>query len=155
MVRLLVRSRGGSDLHWLVVRFRGERPVPTGGRSLSKDPALLLWRGICSACQQFSTSLVMPKWDRHSMGSTGEGLPKKPAFSCSIGLIGVQDLRLFTQQEQGTAINGKTAGGCRWICAISELQSYPPVWTVVGRASLLKKEDQLRSVLLSPTQHTL
>ena len=42
MVRLLVRSRGGSDLHWLVVRFRGERPAPTGGRSLSKDSALLL-----------------------------------------------------------------------------------------------------------------
>lgn len=40
MVRLLVRSRGGSDLHWLVVRFRGERPAPTGGRSRSKVPAL-------------------------------------------------------------------------------------------------------------------
>lgn len=110
---------------------------------------------MLSFSQQFSTSLVMPKWDRHSMGSTGEGLPKKPAFCCSIGLIGAQDLRLFTQQEQGRAINGKTAGGCRRICAISELQSYPPVWTVVGRASLLKKEDQLRSVLFSPTQHTL
>lgn len=45
MVRVLVRSRGGSDLHWLVVRFRGERPAPTGGRSLSKDSALLLQRG--------------------------------------------------------------------------------------------------------------
>lgn len=44
MVRLLVRSRGGSDLHWLVVRFRGERLVPTAGRSLSKDSALLLQR---------------------------------------------------------------------------------------------------------------
>ena len=44
MVRLLVRSRGGSDLHWLVVRFRGERLAPTGGRSLSKDSALLLQR---------------------------------------------------------------------------------------------------------------
>lgn len=45
MVRLLVRNRGGSDLHWLVVRFRGERPVPTGGRSLSKASALLLQEG--------------------------------------------------------------------------------------------------------------
>lgn len=41
MVRLLVRSSGGSDLHWLVVRFRGVRPAPTGGRSLSKASTLL------------------------------------------------------------------------------------------------------------------
>ena len=45
MVRLLVRSSGGSDLHWLVVRFRGERPEPTGGSSRSKASALLLGGG--------------------------------------------------------------------------------------------------------------
>lgn len=51
-----------------------------------------------------STSLVMPKWGRHSLGSTGEGVPKKPEFSCSIGLTG-------------------------------------HMWTVMGRASLLKKKE--------------
>lgn len=30
-------------MHWLVVRFLGERPAPTGGSSLSRDSALLLW----------------------------------------------------------------------------------------------------------------
>lgn len=29
-------------MHWLVVRFRGERPAPMGGRSLSKASTLLL-----------------------------------------------------------------------------------------------------------------
>lgn len=42
MVRLLVRSRGGSDLHWLVVRLRGVRPAPRGGSSLSRASALAL-----------------------------------------------------------------------------------------------------------------
>lgn len=44
MVLLLVRSRGGSDLHWLVVRFRGGLLEPTAGYSRSKDSALLLLR---------------------------------------------------------------------------------------------------------------
>ena len=39
MVLLEVRRRGGSDLHWLVVRFLGERPVVTAGRSRSSDPS--------------------------------------------------------------------------------------------------------------------
>ncbi|TNN46215.1 hypothetical protein EYF80_043604 [Liparis tanakae] len=41
MVLLEVRSRGGSDLHWLVVLFLGERPGPTGGRSLVQQPEIL------------------------------------------------------------------------------------------------------------------
>lgn len=41
MVRLLVRRRGGLDLYWLVVRFRGERSAFTGGRSLFRDLVLL------------------------------------------------------------------------------------------------------------------
>lgn len=44
MVLLLVRRRGGSDLHWLVVRFRGDLVLPTAGNNLSKDSALLLLR---------------------------------------------------------------------------------------------------------------
>lgn len=39
MVRLDVRSRGGSDLHWLVVRFRGDSPELTEVRSLSREPS--------------------------------------------------------------------------------------------------------------------
>lgn len=42
MVLLLVRSSGGSDLHWLVVRFRGGFVEPTVGYSRSRDSALLL-----------------------------------------------------------------------------------------------------------------
>lgn len=42
MVLLLVRSSGGSDLHWLVVRFRGGLEEPTAGYSRSRDSALLL-----------------------------------------------------------------------------------------------------------------
>lgn len=42
MVLLLVLSRGGSDLHWLVVRFRGGLEDPTAGYRRSKDSALLL-----------------------------------------------------------------------------------------------------------------
>lgn len=45
MVLLLVRSSGGSDLHWLVVRLRGGLEEPTAGYSLSRDSALLLLRG--------------------------------------------------------------------------------------------------------------
>lgn len=67
MVRLLVRSRGGSDLHWLVVRFRGERPAPTGGRSLSKDSALLLplllWgAGARLPWPRATTPPATPRW---------------------------------------------------------------------------------------------
>lgn len=42
MVLLLVLSRGGSDLHWLVVRFRGGLEDPTAGYRRSKDSVLLL-----------------------------------------------------------------------------------------------------------------
>lgn len=45
MVLLLVRSSGGSDLHWLVVRLRGGLVEPTVGYSLSRDSALLLLGG--------------------------------------------------------------------------------------------------------------
>ena len=36
---MLVLRSGGSDLHWLVVRFRGDRPLLTAGRSLSREPS--------------------------------------------------------------------------------------------------------------------
>lgn len=42
-------------MHWLVVRFRGERLLPTGGRSLSKESALLLQRrGHACLCPRAS-----------------------------------------------------------------------------------------------------
>lgn len=64
MVLLLVRSSGGSDLHWLVVRLRGGLVEPTAGYSRSRDSALLLlggerkghnyccWGHTCLVCAQ-------------------------------------------------------------------------------------------------------
>lgn len=55
-------------MHWLVVRFRGERPVPTGGRSLSRDPALLRSSHAGSLC-----SAGHPGASGAAGGGEGEG----------------------------------------------------------------------------------
>lgn len=86
-------------MHWLVVRFRGERLPPTAGRSLSKDSALLLQRGrhacLCprpaAPPSPWGPSLMQaprPGGARPSGADpTGGGVRRKATCSPSTGLL--------------------------------------------------------------------